>query len=195
MHTVLILKATTSSFGKRINPPSNSSFVLQLNAYFRSYTLCSTKILKFQDLTLVCSISARFFMEWREKLAALAESSYLFATAVYAKSTHPTYLGGLLLLSQYFISFRLLRFLRLLRLCLMSCLTLSFVLLLTAYSLLPTVFLVLCHLFSLFRLPFSVYYLLPTAYSLLPTPYSLRSTPNAILPTVLIITPGFPLTF
>jgi len=43
-------------------------------------------------------ICARFFIEWRKKLSALAESSYLFATGVYAKSRHPTYLGGLLLL-------------------------------------------------------------------------------------------------
>ncbi len=190
MHTVLILKATTSSFGKRINPPSNSSFVLQLNAYFRSCPRRLTKILKFQDLTLVCSISARFFIKWREKLAALAESSYLFATAVYAKSRHPTYLGGLLLLSQYFISFRLLRFLRLLRFCLMSCLTLSFSLHLMLYAILPTVFLVLCFLSPVFRFLFTTYSLLPTAYCLLHTPYALLLTPYYLLS--LLSLPVFP---
>jgi protein-S-isoprenylcysteine O-methyltransferase Ste14 len=49
---------------------------------------------------------ARFFIEWGKDLKALAESRYLFATGLYGKSRHPTYIAGLFLLWGWYFAWR-----------------------------------------------------------------------------------------
>lgn len=51
-------------------------------------------------------ILARFFLEWRKDLTALAESRYLFATGLYGKSRHPTYIASFFLLWGWYFAWR-----------------------------------------------------------------------------------------
>jgi len=51
-------------------------------------------------------ILARFFLEWRKDLIALAESRYLFATGLYGKSRHPTYIASFFLLWGWYFAWR-----------------------------------------------------------------------------------------
>lgn len=51
-------------------------------------------------------ILTRFFLEWRNDLTALAESRYLFATGLYGKSRHPTYVASFFLLWGWYFAWR-----------------------------------------------------------------------------------------